>query len=219
MKKYLEILKKCSLFAGIEENELPVMLNCLGARIDSFDKKYTVMAEGSSAKYIGIVLSGAVQTERTDFFGNRSIIGITGEGEVFGEAFACAGANKLPVSVVAVRMSEIMFIDSGHILHTCSNNCHFHNRLIFNLMQDIAAKTVSIHQKMEIISKRSTREKLLSYLSMVSKKEGDSTFYIPFDRQQLADFLEVDRSGLSAEISKLKKEGILDCRKNYFELY
>lgn len=219
MKKYLEILKKCPLFTGIEEKDIPVLLNCLGAKVDSFDKKYTVMAEGSSAKYIGIVLSGAVQTERTDYFGNRSIIGITGEAEVFGEAFACIGTDKLPVSVVAVRMSEIMFIDIGHILHTCNNNCHFHNRLIFNLMQDIATKTVNIHQKMEIIAKRSTREKLLSYLSMISKKEGNSSFYIPFDRQQLADFLEVDRSGLSAEIGKLKKEGILGCRKNYFELY
>ncbi len=219
MKKYSEILKKCPLFAGISEDDLSVMLNCLGARVDVFDKKYTVMSEGSNAKYLGIVLSGAVQIEQTDFYGNRSILSVVNEGEVFAEAFACSDTPVLPVSVIALKQSEIMFIESSRILHTCKNSCGFHNKLIYNLMKDIALKTVMFHNKIEIISKRSTREKLLSYLSMISKKEGSSAFYIPFDRQELADFLEVDRSGLSAEISKLKKEGILDCRKNYFELY
>lgn len=218
MEKYLEILKKCPLFSEIDEKDLLKMLTCLGARVDSFDKKYTVMAEGSKAKYIGIVLSGEVQTEQTDFYGNRSILSVAGAGEVFAEAFACSNTDTLPVSVVAVKPGEIMFIDCAHILHVCKNGCSFHNRLIFNLMRDIASKTVMFHQKIEVISKRTTREKLLSYLSMVSKKEGSSVFAIPFDRQQLADFLEVDRTGLSAEIGKLKKEGIIECRKNYFEL-
>lgn len=218
MKKYSEILKKCPLFSDMDEKDIPVMLACLGAKTDEFDKKYTVMAEGSSAKYIGIVLSGAVQIEQTDFYGNRSILSVVNEGEVFAEAFACSSIEILPVSVIALKQSEIMFIDSTHILHLCKNNCSFHNQLIFNLMKDIASKTVMFHQKIDVISKRSTREKLLAYLSIVSKKEGSPGFYIPFDRQELADFLEVDRSGLSAEIGKLKKEGILDCKKNYFVL-
>ena len=218
MKKYLEILKKCPLFCGIDEKDLLKMLTCLGARVDSFDKKYTVMAEGSKAKYLGIVLSGEVQIERTDFYGNRSILSVAGEGEVFAEEFACSDMDTLPVSVVAVKHGEIMFIDCAHIMGVCKNGCSFHNRLIYNLMKDIASKNVKYHQKIEIISGRTTREKLLSYLSMVSKKEGSSAFVIPFDRQQLADFLEVDRTGLSAEIGKLKKEGIIECRKNYFEL-
>ncbi len=218
MKKYLEILKKCPLFYGIDEADLPVMLNCLGAKVETFDKKYTVMSEGSAAKYIGIVLSGSVQIQRTDYYGNRSILGIANEGEVFGEAFACSDTERLPVAVVAIKMSEIMLIDSTHILHTCKNNCSFHNSLIFNLMKDIASKTVMIHQKMEVVSKRSTREKLLSYLSMTAKNKGCPSFSIPFDRQELADFLEVDRSGLSSEIGKLKKEGILESKKNHFQL-
>jgi len=219
MKKYLEILKKCPLFYGIGDNDLITMLHCLGARTDVFDKKYTVMAEGSPAKYIGIVLSGSVQTEQTDFYGNRSILSVIGEGEIFGEAFSCNETEKLPVSVIATKESEIMFIECSHILHTCKNSCGFHSQLIYNLMKDIAAKTVQFHQRIEVISKRSTREKLLAYLSMMSRKEGNSEFFIPFDRQELADYLEVDRSGLSAEIGKLQKEGILASHKNFFRLY
>lgn len=219
MKKYIEILKKCPLFFEIDEKDLTVMLGCLGAKIEFFDRKYTVMAEGSFAKYIGIVLSGAVQIEQTDYYGNRSILSVVPEGGIFGEAFACCNTESLPISVVATKESEIMFIDCSYILHTCKNNCIFHNQLIFNLMKDIASKTVLFHQRIEVISKRSTREKLLAYLSMVSKKEGSPRFTVPFDRQELADYLEVDRSGLSAEISKLKKEGRLYSKKNYFELY
>lgn len=219
MKKYIEILKNCPLFYDIDENDLPIMLNCLEAKTEVFEKNYTCLTEGSKAKYIGIVLSGAVQTEKTDFYGNRSILGITLPGEVFCEAFACSDIKSLPVCVVATKKSEIMFLDSDHLLHTCKNNCNFHNQLIFNLMRDIATKTVAFHQKLEIISKRSTRDKLLSYLSMMSKKEGSSSFYIPFDRQELADYLEVDRSGLSALLSRLRQEGLIDYKKNYFEIY
>jgi len=111
-----------------------------------------------------------------------------------------------------------MLIECNHILHTCSNNCGFHQQLIFNLMKDLATKTILFHQKIEIISKRSTRDKLMTYLMLQAKKEGSDSFDIPFDRQELADYLEVERSGLSAEISKLKKEGIINNQKNHFEL-
>jgi len=218
MKKYIDILKKCPLFSGIEEDNLITMLGCLKARVLELDKKYTVLAEGSPAKYIGIVLSGAIQVEQTDYYGNRSIISVAQEGEVFGEAFACAEVTAIPVTVVASEPSEVMLIDAGHIMNTCSNNCGFHRQLIFNLMRDLAAKNILFHQKIEITSKRTTREKLMSYLLHYAKRVDRRSFEIPFDRQALADYLEVDRSGLSAEISKLKKEGVIDSRKNYFEL-
>ena len=218
MKKYIDILKKCPLFSGIEEDNLITMLGCLKTRVLELDKKYTVLAEGSPAKYIGIVLSGAIQVEQTDYYGNRSIISVAQEGEVFGEAFACAEVTAIPVTVVASEPSEVMLIDAGHIMNTCSNNCGFHRQLIFNLMRDLAAKNILFHQKIEITSKRTTREKLMSYLLHYAKRVDRRSFEIPFDRQALADYLEVDRSGLSAEIGKLKKEGVIDSRKNYFEL-
>ena len=111
-----------------------------------------------------------------------------------------------------------MFINIERILVTCSNNCPFHNKLIRNLMHDLAQKALMFHRKIDVISRRTTREKLLSYLNYEARRQGSGSFDIPFDRQGLADYLEVDRSGLSLEISKLRKEGILESRKNHFTL-
>ena len=218
MKKYLDILKNCPLFEGIEDSELLSMLHCLGAKVESFDKKYTVLPEGAKAKHIGIVLSGSVQIIQIDFYGNRSILGNIGRSDMFAEAFACAELDSMPVTVVANEPSEIMLISSNHILHTCANNCGHHRQLIFNIMKDLARKTIGFHQKIDIISKRTTRDKLLTYLMIEAKRSGSDSFEIQYDRQELADFLEVERSGLSAEISKLRKEGVLESNKKWFKL-
>ena len=218
MKKYLKILKKSPLFFDISEEDLLRMLVCLGARIEFFDKKYTIFSEGSSASYVGVVLSGSVQMVQMDYYGNRSILGEFSASEVFAEEFACAETRSLPNSFIANEPGEIMLIDCSHILHTCHNNCGFHQKLIFNMMKELALKTILFHQRLEVTSKRSTREKLLAYLNMEAQKHGSDSFDIPFDRQELADFLMVDRSGLSAEIGKLKKEGVLDTEKNHFSL-
>ena len=218
MEKYFNVLKKCPLFYKIEKTSLLTMLGCLGARVVSFDKKYTIIAEGNPAKYIGIMLSGSAQITKIDYYGNRSILSEVLTGDTFGEAFACAEVGSMPVAVVANEPCEVMLIDCGHILHTCTNNCGFHQQLIFNLMKNLAAKNIMFHQKLEITSKRSTREKLMAYLLLQAKKTGSSSFDIPFDRQELADYLEVDRSGLSAEISKLRGEGVLESRRRHFKL-
>ena len=218
MQKYLPILMKTPLFRGIAKEDLLTMLGCLGARVECFDKKYTVFAEGAPARYIGILLSGEVQVMRCDYYGNRSLIGSVAPAELFAEAFACAEIGAMPVSVIATEPSEVMLIDSAHILHTCERNCAFHRQMIFNLMKNLALKNIQVHRRAEITSKRTTREKLLSYLDMEASRAGKSAFEIPFDRQELADYLEVDRSGLSAEISKLRAEGVLESRKNWFKL-
>ncbi|MBE6765797.1 MAG: Crp/Fnr family transcriptional regulator [Ruminococcaceae bacterium] len=218
MKKYFDVLRRCSLFDKIGDDNLLTMLGCLGAKVVFFDKKYTIMAEGHRAKHIGIMLSGSAQIVRVDYYGNRSIVSQIESAQIFGESFACAEVEDVPVSVIANEPCEVMLIDCGHILHTCTNNCGFHQQLIFNLMKDLATKNIMFHQKIEITSKRSTRDKLMTYLMYCAKREGDTRFEIPFDRQELADYLEVERSGLSAEISKLRKEGIINSNKNYFEL-
>ena len=204
---------------GIEDDHILKMLGCLGAKVESFDKKYTVLAEGKPPKFIGIVLSGSVQVLRVDYYGNRSIISNAMPSQMFGEAFACAEVGALPISVVANEPSEIMLIDCSHILHTCANNCLFHQQMIFNLMKALAQKNIMFHRKIEITSKRTTREKLMTYLMLQAKSAKSNSFDIPFDRQELADYLEVDRSGLSAEISKLRAEGVLESHKKHFELF
>ena len=137
---------------------------------------------------------------------------------IFAEAFACAEVGSIPVTITANEPSDIMLIDCSHILHTCSNNCGFHQQLIFNLMKSMAIKNLNFHQRIEITSKRSTRDKLLAYLMLQAKKAGSDSFEIPFDRQELADYLEVERSGLSAEISKLRQEGVIESHKSHFKL-
>lgn len=206
------------MFFGIERDDLTRMLTCMGAKVIGFDKKYTVMAEDTPAKYIGIVLSGSVQISRTDFYGNRSMIGTAVAGQIFGEAFACAEVSSLPISVIAAEECEVMLVDASHILHTCENNCGFHRQLIFNLMKDLAQKNISSYRKLEITAKRTTREKLLSYLSLCAEHSNSRSIDIPFDRQELADYLEVDRSGLSSEIGKLVREGVIATKKKHFEL-
>ncbi len=218
LKKYLDILKKCPLFSEIEDENLMKMLRCLEARIEVFDKKYTILAEGSPARYIGIVLSGSVQIVQVDYYGNRSILSNIEPSQIFAEAFACAEISSIPITVIANELCEVMLIDCSRILYTCSNNCVFHHQLIFNLMKDLATKTILFHQRIEVTSKRTTREKLMSYLTLQAKKSNSNTFSIPFNRQELADYLEVDRSGLSVEISKLRKEGIIINKKNVFKL-
>lgn len=218
MEKYLKILQKCPLFAQIDDKDLITMLGCLGAQVKTFEKKHTIFSEGNPATYIGIMLSGSAQIVRIDYYGNRSILSSVGPSEIFAEAFACAGLSSLPVTIIATEPCEVMLIDSNHIIRTCANNCGFHQQLIYNLMQDLASKIVTFQQKAEITSKRSTREKLLAYLALQAKKANCDSFDIPFDRQELADYLEVDRSGLSVEISKLRREGIIENHRKHFVL-
>ncbi len=213
------VLPACPLFEGIEHNELAVMTGCLGARMVSFKKNTVILEEGSPARSIGLILSGRVQMVRTDYYGNRSIMMNIDAGHLFGEAFACADVDSLPVSIVALEDCEVMLFDCRRIMTTCSNACEFHSKLIFNLLKIVSKKNLTLHQKAEITSQRTTREKLMTYLLQQAKLAGSDRFTIPFDRQALADFLEVDRSGLSAEISKLKKQGVLDSHKNSFQLY
>lgn len=218
MKKFFDTLKKCPLFADIGDADLEAILSCTGARIRTFAKSEAVLAEGERAKYVCVLISGAAQIERTDYYGNKSILTNIAPGELFGESFACAEIAEIPVSAVATQESEVLFIECSRIMHTCANGCAFHNKLIFNLLKVMATKNILLNQKAEITAKRTTREKLLTYLLLQAKRQNRQSFTIPFDRQGLADFLGVDRSGLSAEISKLREEGILECRKNQFKL-
>lgn len=218
MENSPEILKACPLFSGVQETDMDAMLACLGARQFGAEKGKIIFSEGDPAVYVGIVLTGAVRVIREDYYGNRSIVARMGPGEVFGESFACAGVQALPVSVVAEEDCRYLLIDCKRITVSCTNACAFHSRMIYNLLQMVARKNLVFNQKLEVLSKRTTREKLLAYLMNQAKLQGKDKFTIPYDRQALADYLEVDRSGLSAEISKLRKEGKLFCDKNCFQL-
>ena len=218
MERYFPVLLDCPLFDGIDRQDLKGFLSCLGARVLPMKKGQTLFREGDPAGAIGIVVSGGVQLIREDYYGNRSVVGHVGAAQLFGEAYAFSTAATLPVSVVAQEEGAVVLLDGLRITSRCSNACGFHNQVIFNLLRLVSNKNLMLHQKIQVTSQRTTREKLMTYLLHQAKLRGSNAFTIPFDRQALADYLEVDRSGLSAEISKLRKEGILESEKNHFKL-
>lgn len=218
MEKYLDLLKTVSLFANVDMSDIKSLLNCLSAKTERFKENETIFLAGNKAEFVGIVLSGQVQVVKEDFYGNKNIVASIEKGQLFGEAFACADLKILPVSVFSAEDSEIMLIDYRKIITTCSNTCSFHSKLIYNMLRIVANKNIILSQKIEFISKRTTKEKLLAYLSSEAKKAGSNSFSIPFSRQELADFLSVDRSAMSAKLCKLRDSGVIEFNKNKFVL-
>ena len=218
MGGFIEVLQSCALFDGIDGRDLKAMLGCLGGRIADFSRGEAILASDSRAEHVGIVLSGSAQIVMDDFYGNRTIQSRVEPGEMFGEAFACAGVDRLPVTVEGVRPGRVMLIRIKRVTETCSNACEFHNRMVMNLLKAMAAKNLQLNRKIEITSRRTTREKLMAYLMIQARQANASSFTIPFDRQALADYLCVERSALSAEIGRLRREGVLESEKSHFTL-
>ena len=219
MKKYLKILKKSQLFSGVAKDEIEAMLDCLSAELRTYQKGSYVLHQGEYLHHITVLVAGSLLIQKDDFWGNRSIVNKINVGEMFGEAYVAPGSEALLNDVIATEDSAIIFFDVPKILTTCSSACRFHAMVIQNLFYAISVKNRSLVQKLGHMSRRTTREKLLSYLSEQAKKQGTSSFEIPFNRQQLADFLSVDRSAMSNELCKLRDEGLLSFERNRFQLY
>ncbi len=213
------ILSQSLLFQGIAEKDIGSMLGCLSAREKTYKKNAYILSAGDSVTEVGIVLSGSVNVIKEDFWGNRAIIAKSGAGELFAEAFSCIDTDKLPISIVASENSEVLFIDYKKIITTCSSACTFHTLLINNMIKILANKNIMLMQKIEHTACRTTRDKLLSYLSAQAIQAQSNSFTIPFNRQELADYLSVDRSAMSNELSKLRNEGILEFNKSRFHLH
>ncbi|WMI80329.1 Crp/Fnr family transcriptional regulator [Anaerotignum sp. MB30-C6] len=214
----LSILKKSPLFSGIDTKDLQSMLSCLSAVEKKYAKNELILRQGDPVGYMGLVLSGRIHILKDDFWGNRTILSDVTPSQMFAESFACSQNQGLSVSVLAVEPTSVLFLDIKRILNTCSSACVFHTRLIRNLLSVLAEKNLMLTGKIDHITKRTTREKLLSYLSAESLKAGSPKFQIPFNRQQLAEYLAVDRSAMSQELSKLQKEDYLSYHKNNFHL-
>lgn len=219
MKNNLNLLKKCLLFTDIEEKNLEYLLTCLSSQEKHFEKNTFIYHAASPITTIGIILSGNIHIVKEDFWGRRMILSQLGSGDLFGETFTCACIDKIPVSVVAAETSDILFINYLQIISSCSPTCDFHEQLIRNMIKILANKNIALTQKIEHITRHTTREKLLSYLSSQAHYAGSNSFSIPFNRQELADYLSIDRSSMSNELSKMRKEGLLKFEHNYFELF
>ena len=200
MKEFVPVLKQTKLFAGVEEEDVFSMLSCLGARLRTYKKGEYVLRQGQRLSDILVLAEGSLYIQKDDYWGNRSILGHIGVGEIFGEAYASPESGALLNDVVAVENSSVFFFDVKRVITTCSSACRFHTLVVQNLFFAISEKNRSLVQKLDYLSRRTTREKLISYLSEEAKKQNSAYFTITFNRQQLADYLSVDRSAMSNEL-------------------
>ena len=215
--KEYSLLSASPLFSGIAPEDFPGMLSCLHAFTRKFPRNSPILPAGTPARSIGILLEGTAHIIVSDVFGNQTIVNALEPPDIFGEAFCCAGSAVLPVSVLAAADSKVLFLDYQKILSGTAP-CPFHSILIENMIRVLAQKNILLNQKLRFLSRRSTREKLLAYLSAAAQQSGSLDFTIPFDRQGLADYLCLDRSAMSAELSRMQKDGLITYRKNRFRL-
>ncbi|MBQ8458623.1 Crp/Fnr family transcriptional regulator [bacterium] len=217
MIEELEKVKDSILIKGIKTQELSSMLGCLRCVIKKYDKGETVISEGDKINKFGLLIEGKLQVVQYDYLGNKSVVSVIEPKQIFGEAFAYV--DKISsLDVEAIEKSKVLFLDSDKLSTPCENCCTFHKQLVKNLLYTISNKNVNLTQKIECMSQRTTKEKLLTFLSLESIKNNSKEFTISLDRQALADYLGVERSAMSAELSKLRNDGIIECEKNWFKL-
>ncbi len=195
-----------SIFEGINDEDITKMLKCFEARRMQFKKDRTIVTNIINVKTIGIMLKGTANMIRYDYNGNRSIIEKLEENSVFGEVFSRLGND---ISVVATSDCEILFIDYEHLVKRCKKGCSYHCTLTNNVLRILSSKIVELNQRLEILSKRSIRDKLLSYFELLANDKPNRIFLLPFSYTELADYLSVDRSAMMREIKNLKEDGFI----------
>lgn len=218
MDEYMDVLLGSDVFFDIDPAEVSAMLKCLDAFKREYGRGEFILRFGSCTECMGLLLSGSIHIIREDFWGRRDIIAELKPGDTFAESYACTG---VPMSVDAIANSDctVLYLNTQRVVKVCPSSCAFHTRLIVNLLSAVARSNLRLNEKLNYVTRRSTREKLLSYLSAQARRANASTFDIPLNRQQLADFLSVDRSAMSAELGRMRDEGIILFEKNHFTLF
>ena len=211
-------LSETQLFRGIEEQEIDSLLQCVAATKREYKKGEVILSEGTITESLGIVLSGMAIISCSDIWGNNSSLGDIAPGAVFAEVYACIPGEPLRISVSAAEDTTVLFMNVGRVLSTCTNACPFHTKLVRNLLTVCAYKSLQLSQRILHTSSKSIRGRLMSYFSQCAKGSGSCSFQIPYNRQQLADYLGVDRSAMSNELSKMQKEGLIEYQRNQFLL-
>lgn len=211
-------LTNTQLFRGIDSSDISPLLSCLGAIERKFKKSDIILTEGEPTDQMGVVLSGMALIEHCDVWGNRILLGNAAPGAVFAESYACIPGEPLQISVVASEDTSVLFLNVGKVLTTCTNSCEFHTKLVRNLLTVCAGKSLDLSRRILHSTSKSIRGRLMSYFSECIKKTGSYSFEIPYNREQLASYLGVDRSAMSNELSKMKKEGLIQYHKNHFTI-
>lgn len=212
------LLSHTPLFAGVAPQEIEAMLACLDTERRHYTKGQIILRSGDTVRSMGIVLSGRVLIEKTDLWGNATVLDSVGPGQIFAETYACTPQEPLMVDAVAAESAEVLFIQVARVLEVCPSSCAHHHTLIRNLLALSAQKNLLLSRKIFYTAPKTIRARLLSYLSDQAIRCGRRSFTIPFNRQQLADYLNVERSALSNELSKMQQDGLIETERNYFRL-
>lgn len=213
------MLEESKLFENIGKDQVQDLLGCVTNYERTYEREETILQEGSVTSFLGLVLEGQVLVERSDYWGNNTLMGKMEAGDIFAETYACLPDEPLKINVVAgFRGARVLFLKIEDILTSCPCACAFHTQVISNLLLMISRKNLNLSRKILHSSPKTIRGKLMSYLSQEALAAGRTSFKIPYNRQQLADYLGVDRSALSHELSKMAKEGIIEYRKNSFKI-
>ncbi|MFA5522741.1 MAG: Crp/Fnr family transcriptional regulator [Tissierellales bacterium] len=215
---YDALAKNVQLFKDIEPGEIRKMIGCLGAKSVYYKKNEILLLTHDRLESIGLVLEGSVLVTTEDFMGMRSILSVVSQYGIFAETFVCANISKSPVTITAAENSTIMWLKFPGMLKTCEKSCDFHTKLIENMMNQLAERNYQLHQKLEILSQRSLRDRILAYLHNHKLQNSSTSFSIPLSRNELADYLNVDRAALSRELSKMKDQGMIDYNMNRFKI-
>ena len=211
-------LSKTLLFRGIAPEEIQSMMGCLRGSTKKYAKGSIIHHTGETISTMGLILSGSVSVENDDVWGYKSILDRISAGHIFAENYACLPGEPLMVNVVAVEPTEILFLNTNKMFTVCSNTCKFHSKLVRNMLSISAQKSLNLSRRIMHTSPKSIRGRLLSYLSFQATKHRSLEFEIPFNRQQLADYLSVDRSAMSNELSKMQRDGLLKVERSRFIL-
>lgn len=216
MKKYIEALTRCKLFDGMAPNEIEAAVGCLGGQVKIYPRDSAILRVGDDLRRVGILLSGSVAVVREDYLGNKTIVTKLQPGELFAEVFVCAGVESSPVDIFCTGDCRILTLDYGKIISPQGDRCGFHSRLLGNMLGIVADKALAMSRRTEILSCRTIRDKLMTYLTIQAGQSDSCT--IPFSRQELADFLCTDRSALSRELGRMQDQGLLRFNGNRFTL-
>lgn len=213
-----ELVKSCPLFRGIDPEDLGAMLKCMSAREIEPERGEFIMTTPGSAPLMGVVLAGEVEMISEDYFGKKSLLTVLPVGSVFGESYSCVKARHRTIAYQASGKCRVLLLDYDRILHACKLVCRFHHRMIENMVELIAEKNLELIEKLEVTSRTSIREKLLTYLTRQAERTGSATFQVPMGRTELAEYLCTDRSAMTRELSRMREEGLIDFDKRTFTL-
>lgn len=213
-----KLLKDAELFSDLTGPEIMALQNCMDFDLKTYEKDEIILHNGDLISSLGLVIEGSVMAERYDFWGNKNLWQLIEKNDIFAESFAAIKGQELYFNIVAKSDCKIVFIETSKIIRTCSKACGFHTKFIANLLQILARKNINLSNKIIHTSEKSIRSRVMNYLSDQAFKNKSQTFTIPFNRQEMADYLFVDRSALSKELSKMKEDGLIDYWKNQFSL-